>query len=42
MNAKTFLLVAVGSGAALPAAAQNQVVNTGFVTDLGGWIPTVR
>jgi hypothetical protein len=37
MNSKTVLLVAVCSGAALPAAAQNQAVNPGFVSDLSGW-----
>lgn len=37
MNARSLLLVAFLSTAALPAAAQNQAVNPGFVTDLSGW-----
>jgi hypothetical protein len=31
------LLAAVAAGATVPAAAQNLVVNPGFITDLSGW-----
>lgn len=37
VSARTTVLVALASVLALPAAAQNQVVNPHFLTDLGGW-----
>lgn len=36
-SARSFLFVGLAWGAALPATAQNQAVNPGFVTDLSGW-----
>jgi hypothetical protein len=37
MNARSFLFVGLVLSATLPAAADNEAVNSGFVTDLSGW-----